>query len=91
MNLEPCPFCDHSEAEIERVGNGRQSNIVVCANCGCKLESNETFDHGSDWNNQPQRRRAQELEKFIRVLINNPDWSADYYMKNLGRAIVETT
>ncbi len=47
--LLPCPFCG-GEAEIEREGTGRQSCIVSCLNCGCHLESGETFNSGSRWN-----------------------------------------
>ena len=47
--LKPCPFCG-GEAETDRVGNLRQSHIVTCTDCGCRLESNETFNHGVSWN-----------------------------------------
>lgn len=49
MKLLPCPFCGH-EAEIERYGDIRQSTIYSCTCCGCRLETNETYDHGSQWN-----------------------------------------
>ena len=47
-NLKPCPFCGGS-AEVEREGTSRQSCIVSCTDCGCKLESNET-GYGYYWN-----------------------------------------
>lgn len=47
--LAPCPFCG-GEAEIERVGDARQSTIYSCTDCGCRLETGETFNHGAAWN-----------------------------------------
>lgn len=54
--LDPCPFCG-GEAEIERVGNSRQSTLYVCTDCGCRLETGEEWGHGRLWN----RRTAQPL------------------------------
>ncbi len=48
MNLKPCPFCG-GEAEVEREGTSRQSCIIDCADCGCRLESNE-IGAGDAWN-----------------------------------------
>ncbi len=50
-DLLPCPFCG-GEAEFERVGTRKQSCIIACTNCGCTLESNETWNSGQAWNNQ---------------------------------------
>ncbi len=72
--LKPCPFCG-GEAEIERYGTQRQSCIIVCDDCGCRLEVNETFSCGDSWNNRPelkaqlQKARAEgirEAAKFVR-------------------------
>jgi len=41
--LYPCPFCE-GEAEIERMGTNRVSMVIVCTNCGCRLETNETSE-----------------------------------------------
>jgi Lar family restriction alleviation protein len=49
LDLDPCPFCG-GEAEIERTGTARQSTIYACQNCGCRLETGETFNHGAQWN-----------------------------------------
>ena len=49
IKLLPCPFCG-GNAEIEQEGTGRQSCIVRCTNCGCSLESSESFNSGSSWN-----------------------------------------
>ena len=48
--LLPCPFCG-GEAEFERLGTSRCSSIVVCQNCGCRVEANEVGDfNGDHWN-----------------------------------------
>lgn len=47
--LMPCPFCG-SSAEFERKGSARQSCIVVCTECGCRLETGEVFQCGLRWN-----------------------------------------
>jgi Lar family restriction alleviation protein len=49
-NLKPCPFCG-GKAEIQRMGTGRQSMIIECVECGCSLETGETWiDEHSSWN-----------------------------------------
>lgn len=40
--LLPCPFCN-GNAVIERMGSGRVSMIYTCEDCGCRLETGETF------------------------------------------------
>jgi hypothetical protein len=47
--LKPCPFCG-GEAEIVRYGTPRQSTQYRCTNCGCQLETGETFNYGANWN-----------------------------------------
>jgi Lar family restriction alleviation protein len=48
--LDPCPFCG-GEASFERLGTNRQSCIINCENCGCRLETNETGEWcGEQWN-----------------------------------------
>jgi len=48
--LLPCPFCG-GEADFERLGDHRQSSIVVCGECGCRVEANETGEfNGWQWN-----------------------------------------
>jgi predicted RNA-binding Zn-ribbon protein involved in translation (DUF1610 family) len=49
VGLLPCPFCG-SEAEIERVGDHRQSTIYQCTSCSCSLETGEEWGHGRRWN-----------------------------------------
>lgn len=47
--LKPCPFCG-GEAEIQRHGTGRQSTIYSCTQCGCRLETGETWQVPGQWN-----------------------------------------
>ena len=56
--LDPCPFCG-GEAEIERYGDGGQSTIYCCTECGCRLETGETFNQGDSWN------RRTETNDFV--------------------------
>lgn len=46
--LLPCPFCG-GRATVVREGTPRQSSIVECEYCGCRLESNEQ-GAGYYWN-----------------------------------------
>jgi hypothetical protein len=48
--LLPCPFCE-ADAEVERYGTPRQSAIVECTGCGCRVESNEN-GAGHAWNHR---------------------------------------
>lgn len=49
-DLKPCPFCG-GEAQIERVGDRRQSTIYSCLDCGCCLETGENHNQIPDrWN-----------------------------------------
>jgi hypothetical protein len=59
--LLPCPFCGY-EAEIERLGDHRQSTIYCCTSCGCTLETGEEWGHGRDWN-----RRATYLPPGVKI------------------------
>ena len=52
IKLKPCPFCD-GDADVERIGTSRVSCIVVCTECGCRLESNE-IGYGDWWNERFQ-------------------------------------
>jgi len=65
--LLPCPFCG-GKADVERNGDRRQSAIVVCLDCGCRLESNE---HGSghDWN-QRAAQTSEVKEAFLDICEN---------------------
>lgn len=58
IQLLPCPFCG-GEAEIERYGDPRQSTIYACANCGCRLETGEEWDHGTGWNERAELKTVR--------------------------------
>jgi Lar family restriction alleviation protein len=48
--LKPCPFCG-GEPSFERLGTHRQSCIIQCTHCGCRLEtSEENALCGRQWN-----------------------------------------
>ena len=50
IKLKACPFCG-GEAEIERMGTHRVSMIITCSDCGCSVETGETWiDEHSRWN-----------------------------------------
>lgn len=51
IELLPCPFCGDSNIIVERTGTTKQSCIVYCGECGCRLESNE-IGAGWYWNNR---------------------------------------
>lgn len=63
IELLPCPFCG-GEAEIERIGNSRQSSIINCTDCSCTLESNENPEAtGTDWNTRAESQELTRLRK----------------------------
>jgi hypothetical protein len=73
MSIDPdrllaCPFCG-GEAELVRRGNIRYSTIVECTACGCKLESPETFDHGSAWNTRAARTEPAGAVEALREAL----------------------
>lgn len=71
--LLPCPFC-RGVAEFERIGNTRVSTIVSCADCGCRLESGETFNHGNTWNTRPNNPDYYVIPKSdVQALTCHPD------------------
>jgi Lar family restriction alleviation protein len=51
--LKPCPFCGNSDIEIVRVGDRRQSCIMACGWCGCRMESHE-LGYGEAWNSRTE-------------------------------------
>jgi hypothetical protein len=55
--LAPCPFCG-GVPFYERMGTARVSCIIVCAECGCKLETGEVWDCGTQWNTRVSIERA---------------------------------
>lgn len=65
MKLEPCPFCEDDNVEIQQYGNKRQSTIYACTNCGCMLETGEESDHGQRWNDQYALKRMKILQEEL--------------------------
>ena len=65
--LKPCPFCG-GEAEIERCGTVKQSQIINCADCGCTHESGDIYlQHGArDWN----QRHDEMPDKYLATQSN---------------------
>lgn len=50
-DVKPCPFCGNPEPELERIGNRHQSALVVCGQCGARMEScDEGEDSFDSWN-----------------------------------------
>jgi Lar family restriction alleviation protein len=50
-SLLPCPFCGNTEPYFVRLGDSKQSSIIACGYCGCRMEANEVDTHnGSAWN-----------------------------------------
>ena len=47
--LKPCPFCGGGDIEFIR-GTHRVSTKYTCDNCGCALESGETWQAPAAWN-----------------------------------------
>lgn len=47
--LKPCPFCGGTDISFER-GTNRRSTIYTCEDCGCNLETAETWQAPTCWN-----------------------------------------
>jgi Lar family restriction alleviation protein len=63
--LLPCPFCGHDTPEFERMGDRRQSCIVICGWCGARHESSDEGDRcGSSWN-----QRAEPSQDGLRTAL----------------------
>ena len=48
---------------IERKGDRRMSTVISCLQCGCRLETGETFDHGTAWNARADLYAARAAER----------------------------
>lgn len=63
MTLLPCPFCS-GQAEIVRAGTRRQSTIIACSDCGCRLESPDEGDqYGDSWNHRAAHEPLAALDQ----------------------------
>ena len=49
IELKNCPFCN-GNAAIEQQGTNRISTIYSCCDCGCRLETGETWQTPQRWN-----------------------------------------
>lgn len=61
--LLPCPFCG-GDAHFDQPGTKEQS-CIVCEDCGCRLETNEVFHQGTQWNTRaalPVSQAGQPVE-----------------------------
>jgi Lar family restriction alleviation protein len=66
--LKPCPFCG-GEPYFERLGDPRQSCILVCGNCGCRHESSdEGVENGTSWNDRPVQASEAAIRNAIQLL-----------------------
>jgi hypothetical protein len=70
--LKPCPFC-YGVAEFERSGTSRQSTIVVCTECGARLETNETHNAGQEWNARSDAMSAAMTEAYYSEGVGEDD------------------
>ena len=81
--LKPCPFCGDTDVAVEQPGASRQSCIVVCTNCGVRLESNET-GWGKWWNTRvgdawiSVDERLPEERVHVWVYVNLPSYTKPY-------------
>lgn len=67
--LKPCPFCG-GEASIERVGANRVSMKISCKDCGCSVESSETWiNENSQWNTRAENKELTTLREQNKELI----------------------
>ena len=75
--LKPCPFCG-GKPEIERPGTRRASMIIVCQQCGCRVESGDiaglTIEENWAWNARPDIRRKtiEECAKLCEEQVQRP-------------------
>ena len=86
--LKPCPFCG-GDAEITRYGTSRYSTQYECTDCGCQLETGETFNHGEAWNTRDtdqliaeacdKQNKAIEIGLEITSYISKHSYANHYY------------
>jgi hypothetical protein len=70
--LKACPFCG-GDAEIDQFGDGRKSTIYSCTECGCRLETSETFAHGTLWNRRTLDAAPADQKEWKLVPIEPTD------------------
>jgi len=58
--LKPCPFCG-GKSDFKRIGTSRTSCIIECEDCGCRLESNESYENSGDqWNKRVELNKVEK-------------------------------
>lgn len=70
--LEPCPLCDSPNITFER-GNARVSTKYRCDDCGCFLETGETWQAPERWNTRiahTQQDRIAKLEAALGLILS---------------------
>ena len=69
--LKACPFC--GGRPTIRLGTQRQSCIIICDECGARLESNESYELcGEQWNNRNKMDDA-ERTKLLQKVVDRLD------------------
>jgi hypothetical protein len=81
--LLPCPFCGGG-AVIEQKGTTRQSNIVACIECGCRLESGDVFDSTKSWNIRALLPSTPDDAKAEAVAVKLLDWGPERITGEFG-------
>lgn len=94
--LLPCPFCG-GKAEIERPGTAKQSCIIACDNCGCRLETGEVWSMGERWNSRRDPSIAQapgtergytEAEGYAASLRQMAQWVDEANADPCGHGVI---
>lgn len=84
VKLLPCPFCG-GPAEVERPGTMRQSMIVVCQDCGARVESGDVTDltraDSLAWN--------MRQEVVARALVRQLHAVVEDFMPNIGKCVLQ--
>lgn len=84
IELKPCPFCGSRDITIERYGNYKKSTIILCEECGCRLESNEEGRYvGEQWNTRQEatKEQASNLIDTNQDLMKLSRWLMGYVME----------
>lgn len=74
-DLLPCPFCS-GRAEFVRRGTGRQSCQVACTECGCSMETGETWQSGLAWNT---RNRDPRIDDALDMILHHGGYDGGHH------------
>ncbi len=66
IELKPCPFCGSDDIDFDR-GTNRKSTNYSCNDCGCSLETGETWHAPKAWNqrHEPEALGDGEIEDLV--------------------------